>query len=74
MQGKNRWALLAGPLFALAVGCWLTFAAEIPRPAMWCAVITTLCGFWWIFEPIPMPVTALIPMAAFPLVGHLEPS
>ena len=37
--------------------------------ACWTAAITTLCAVWWVFEPIPMPATALVPFAAFPLTG-----
>jgi len=40
--------------------------------ATWTAGITTLCGAWWVMEPVPMPVTALIPFAAFPLTGVLS--
>lgn len=41
------------------------------------AAITTgvavLCVVWWIFEPIPIPVTSLAPMALLPLLGVLTP-
>lgn len=30
-----------------------------------------LCVVWWIFEPIPIPATAIIPLAFFPLFGVL---
>ncbi len=30
-----------------------------------------LCVVWWIFEPIPIPATSIIPLAAFPLLGIL---
>jgi sodium-dependent dicarboxylate transporter 2/3/5 len=33
--------------------------------------ITLLTASWWIFEPIPIPVTSLIPIASFPLLGIL---
>lgn len=71
MSSKNQWALLGGPVFAMAIGIWLASGIELPWPAVWCAVITSLCAFWWIFEPIPMPITAVIPFAAFPLTGIL---
>ena len=28
---------------------------------------------WWIFEPIPIPATSLLPMALLPLFGVLSP-
>jgi sodium-dependent dicarboxylate transporter 2/3/5 len=36
------------------------------------AAITLLCLLWWVFEPIPIPVTSLIPLAGFPLLGVLD--
>ena len=38
----------------------------------WTAGVVVLCASWWIFEPIPIPVTSLIPLAVFPLVGVLD--
>ena len=43
-----------------------------PAAAAWTAGITTLTACWWVFEPIPIPVTSLIPLAMFPLVGVLD--
>ena len=40
-------------------------------PGCWAATITTLVVIWWIFEPIPIPVTSMIPLAAMPLTGVL---
>ncbi len=37
----------------------------------WTAAVTTLCAIWWVFEPIPIPVTSLLPLAILPLVGVL---
>ena len=36
------------------------------------AGLTTLCALWWIFEPIPIPATSLIPLGVFPLLGILD--
>jgi len=35
------------------------------------AVVAWLCMAWWIFEPIPIPVTSLLPIAVFPITGVL---
>ena len=35
------------------------------------AVTAWLCMAWWIFEPIPIPVTSLLPIAVLPLTGVL---
>ncbi len=37
----------------------------------WTAGVTTWVALWWVFEPIPIPATSLIPFAAFPLGGVL---
>src|SRR5690606_37699771 len=38
------------------------------------AGITVLCAVWWIFEPIPIPATSLLPLALLPLLGVLKPN
>ena len=37
------------------------------------AAITLLCALWWIFEPIPIPFTSLLPLALFPDAGNPHP-
>jgi len=36
--------------------------------------ISTLCAIWWIFEPVPIPATSLVPIALLPLFGVLSPT
>ena len=36
------------------------------------AGLTTLCAIWWIFEPIPIPATSMIPLGVMPLLGILD--
>lgn len=43
-------------------------------PVCWTAAVTTLCAIWWIFEPIPIPATSLIPLGILPIVGVLTPA
>jgi sodium-dependent dicarboxylate transporter 2/3/5 len=65
-----RRGLWLGPLVAaLALG--LSAWQGLPGPAGWTAAVTALCAVWWILEPIPIPATALVPFAAFPLLGVL---
>ncbi len=33
------------------------------------AAVAAICVFWWISEPIPIPVTSLLPLAIFPLTS-----
>jgi len=62
--------LFAGPLAALAAGLLMRDAG----PAVaWTVAVTTLCAAWWITEAVPIPVTALIPIALLPLVGAIPP-
>ena len=56
--------------------CWasgLPPPASLPKSAGR-AGVTLLCAVWWITEAIPIPVTALVPFAVFPLVGVLTPA
>ncbi len=34
--------------------------------------LTTLCAIWWVFEPIPIPATSMIPLGVMPLLGILD--
>lgn len=63
-------ALFLAPLISLGVTFWLMDAGWPPERAMTLG-ITLLTASWWIFEPIPIPVTSFIPIASFPLLGIL---
>ncbi len=67
----KQFALWFGPLVACALGFGLWATGSTPAVA-WTAGVTTLCAVWWVFEPIPIPATSLIPLAVFPLVGVLK--
>jgi sodium-dependent dicarboxylate transporter 2/3/5 len=64
-------AFWLGPIIALLVFYTLGengwgFHAQIV------GAITSLCALWWVFEPIPIPVTSLIPIAVFPMTGVMS--
>lgn len=61
------------PLLSLALGTLLYFL-DFSVPVVIVASTTLLCAIWWIFEPIPIPITSLIPLAIFPMTGILTPS
>lgn len=67
----KRLMIIVGPVVAALVGWYIIDSGATARVA-WTASVTVLCGIWWIFEPIPIPATALIPLAVFPLVGVLD--
>ena len=48
-------------------------ALEQPEAIVITAVVAWLCMLWWIFEPLPIPVTSLLPIAVFPISGVLTP-
>ena len=67
----KQWSMMGGIVLGTVAG--LTMYAFGQQPdAAWTASVVVVCATWWIFEPIPIPVTSLIPLAVFPLVGVLD--
>ncbi len=64
-------ALLVGPLLALLIAIIL-YHFNWSNEAVWAGALSCLCAVWWIFEPIPIPVTSLVPLTMFPAVGVLS--
>lgn len=62
--------MYAGPVLALTTGYWLTQSGSSFEAGVTLAV-TVLCIVYWIFEPIPIPATSLLPLALLPLGGVL---
>jgi sodium-dependent dicarboxylate transporter 2/3/5 len=56
--------MLAGNLQAIGLGTDIAITAMV---TLWCVI-------WWVFEPIPIPVTSLLPIALLPLLGVLTPT
>ncbi len=67
---NRHWALLAGPVLAAAVATAMSLSGWESK-ACWTGAVAILCVVWWIFEPIPIPATSIIPLAVFPLAGVL---
>lgn len=65
-------SMILGPVIAVIV--FVVLMPDWPAEVCWTAAITTLCATWWIFEPIPIPATSLLPLALFPVVGVLTPA
>ena len=70
---RNLAVLLLGPAIALGTALILLNLGW-QATAAWTAAITVVCAIWWIFEPIPIPATSLLPIAALPLLGVLTPA
>lgn len=66
-------ALVIGPLAAVATGSAVAALEGMTPDAGLVAGITLLTALWWIFEPIPIPVTSLLPLSLLPLLGILTP-
>ncbi len=69
----KRFMLPAGPVAALLLFLMLTGSGWAFPPAA-TAAITAWCAVWWIFEPVPVPFTSMLPLALFPLLGILTPA
>jgi len=67
----RRLALPAGPL--LAVALYAIADAQGQSHALAATLgLTGWCALWWVLEPVKAPVTALLPLAAFPVLGVLD--
>ncbi len=69
---KNQ-SIWIGPLLALLVGLLLSVNGWQFTGCI-AGATATLCALWWIFEPIPIPATSIIPLCVFPLTGVLTGS
>ncbi len=71
-MNRSKIFLAAGPLLG-AVLFFTLQAMGWESSACWTAAIAITCAVWWIFEPIPIPATSLLPIATFPVLGILTP-
>ena len=67
----QRLALIVAPLISLLI---ILFADLDPenRKVTYTFAIALLMAIWWITEAIPLAVTALLPVALFPLFGVVD--
>jgi len=63
--------LAAGPLLFLAAS-FLPWAPGMEPAARRTAGVAAWMAVWWITEAVPIPVTALLPLALFPALGILS--
>ena len=64
-------SLWLAPLAAVLVSLAMMQLGWAKEGAM-AAGLTLLCALWWVFEPIPIPATSMIPLGVFPLLGILD--
>ena len=70
-SGKSRLGLFIVPLLALGLLFFGNLDPARPEVTRMAAVAVLMAG-WWITEAIPIPATALLPVALFPLFGILK--
>jgi sodium-dependent dicarboxylate transporter 2/3/5 len=65
--------LFAGPLLALLTYFLVldTSAAADNTAIAISAAVAIICVIWWVFEPVPIPVTSLLPLSIFQISGVL---
>lgn len=68
MNTTGRIGLFLGPML-LAVTLALPAPAGMPPEAWRVAGLAGLMAAWWVTEAIPIPATALVPIAALPILG-----
>lgn len=73
MQLFRDTLILVGPLLGLAVYGVLLLGGMDAGAAL-TAGVTALCIVWWVFEPVPIPVTSMIPFALLQISGVLTPN
>lgn len=71
IRGFRRIALLGGPI---AAGALMLFVDLVPgkQEVTATAAIALLMAIWWMTEALPLAVTALLPLVAFPLFGVMD--
>ena len=72
-SGLRSAMLLLGPVLAATVAA-LLLTAGYERDVGIVSFVAVLCVLWWVFEPVPIPVTSLLPLALLPLLGVLTPA
>ncbi len=74
IQNKNTkqlFGLILGPV--IAFNLLFFFNLSPGNPLVTCtAAIASLMAIWWITEAIPIPVTALLPIILFPMLGVMK--
>src|ERR1041385_2523507 len=67
--GARQWAgVFLGPVLFVAAGLGLR-ATGLNSAACWAAATVFLMATWWITEPLPLWVTACLPLVLFPAFG-----
>lgn len=71
-QARLWFGRVLGPALGLAVYFLLPADAALSDPARATAAIAVMVAVWWMTEALPLAVTSLVPMVAFPVAGVLS--
>ncbi|MEE4330038.1 MAG: SLC13 family permease [Wenzhouxiangella sp.] len=74
MASRSNLFLAAGPIGAVLIFFYALHQTPLESAAAATAAVTFWCAVWWLTEPIPIPVTSLLPLALLPLAGALTPA
>src|ERR1041385_4046652 len=70
--GARQWAgVFLGPVLFVAAGLGLR-PTGLNSAACWAAATVFLMATWWITEPLPLWVTACLPLVLFPAFGSVS--
>lgn len=67
VSSRRWWLLVLGPLVAVVVTALLPGSLSLEGRAV--AGIALWMAIWWMTEAAPIPVTSMLPLVLFPLVG-----
>lgn len=73
MSAIGKWALWVGPLLGVSVAM-ASLSSGYSSDMATVGFVAVVCVVWWVFEPVPIPVTSLLPLAILPLFGVLTPA
>lgn len=68
---RQRLGLFLGPLLFLIL-LFMEAPGTMTAGAWQVAALTALMAVWWVTEAVPIPVTALLPVALLPLLGVMD--
>jgi len=71
LSPAKRIAFVAGPIVGVVIWGLMRGLGLEQAPSM-TAGIASWVAVWWVFEPISIPATSIIPFIAFPLTGVLS--